>query len=244
MEEDRRELERNASGGGERRQAGLLTSQEGRILLLGLLLAALYSTWLALDCPGVSEKPQEFVAMTGTQVIFGRVAGMSFGYAMDIGPGVVVLFSMFIESVLVLLFYPLFVLTWRHLLVIKLLGNFMERTRKAAEAHRDVVIRFGIPGLMFFVWFPFWMTGPLVGSVIGFMLGLRSWVTLTVVLTGTYLAIAGWAILLRKVHERVAAYSPYAPLTVVVILIIILVGVYVLWSTRRKHDSSKRHDEA
>ncbi len=240
MEKGRREREPNTSVGENRWQAGLFATHEGRILLVGLVLAALYFTWLAFDCPGVSEEPQVFMGMTATLVFLGRAAGMSFGYAMDIGSRIVVLFSMFIESVLVLLFYPLFVLAWQRLLVIKVLRNLMETFRKAAEAHHDVVIRFGIPGLMFFVWFPFFMTGPLVGSVIGFMLGLRTWVNLTVVLTGTYLAILSWAIPLRRIHERAEAYNPYAPVVLVVILILILVGVYLLRRTRRGHDSSKR----
>ena len=120
----------------------------------------------------------------------------------------------------------------------------METTRRAAEAHHDVVIRFGIPGLMFFVWFPFFMTGPLIGSVIGFMLGLRTWVNITVVLTGTYLAILSWAILLRRIHERVEAYNPYAPVVLVTILILILVGVFLLRSIRRGRNSSKGQDGA
>lgn len=163
---------------------------------------------------------------------------------MDVGPGVVVPFRMFIETALVLLFYPPFVLTWRRLLVINVLRGFMDRTHRVAEDHRDAVLKPGIFGLFFFVWFPFWMTGPLVGSVIGFMLGLRPWVNLTIVLTGTYLAIASREILLRKIHQHIVAYSPYAPVVLVAILIVILGGVFLVRRTQRKGTSSKRQDEA
>jgi uncharacterized membrane protein len=244
MEKNYPILEVDTSEVGNHRQARLLSSQEGRILLMGLVLAAMYFAWLALGCPLVSEGPEEFIPITAALVILGRAAGMSLGYAMDVGPRVVVLFSMFIEAALVLLFYPLFVLTWRRLLVIHVLRRFMERTHRIAEDHREAVLRFGIPGLLFFVWFPFWMTGPLVGCVIGFLLGLRTWVNLTVVLTATFLAIVSWAILLQKIHHHVVAYNPYAPVVLVGILIVILVGVYLVRSTYRKDRSSKRQDEA
>lgn len=240
VEEDRGELEANASGEENRLRAGLLTSQEGRILVTGLVLAMLYIAWLALGCPWSPDKSQVLMPMTVTHILFGRAAGMSFGYAMGLGHRIVVPVSMLIETLLVLLFYPLFVLSWRHLLVIQALRNVMERTHKAAETHRDTIRRFGIAGLMIFVWFPFWMTGPLVGCVIGFLLGLRPWLNLTVVLAGTYLAMFSWAILLQKLHERVAVYSPYAPVVLVAIVIVIVVGVNVLQGVRRENDSSKR----
>ncbi|MHC4537666.1 MAG: small multi-drug export protein, partial [Planctomycetota bacterium] len=95
-------------------------------------------------------------------------------------------------------------------------------------AHKDKIQRYGIISLFIFVWFPFWMTGPVVGCVIGFLLGLRVWVNITVVLSGTCAAIFGWAFFLRQFHERVASYSSYATMVLVTLLIIIIiVGQYM-----------------
>ena len=52
---------------------------------------------------------QVVVAMTATHILFGRAAGMSFGYAVGLGHGRGHSVNMAIETVLVLLFYPLFV---------------------------------------------------------------------------------------------------------------------------------------
>jgi hypothetical protein len=85
-----------------------------------------------------------------------------------------------------------------------------------------------------FVWFPFWMTGPVVGSVIGFLLGLPVWLNMTVVLAGTYIAIFCWALFLRQLHEQVAAYSSYAGLILMGVLIaIIVLGNFLV---RRRHE--------
>jgi uncharacterized membrane protein len=136
--------------------------------------------------------------------------------------------AMVVETVVVLVFYPLFVLGWRHLLVIKRLKNVFERVRHAAETHKGTVQKYGIIGLFAFVWFPFWMTGPVVGCVIGFLLGLRPRVNLTVVLAGTYVAILAWAFFLRRIHDQAASYSSYAPMILMGLLLVIIAGGHFL----------------
>jgi uncharacterized membrane protein len=111
--------------------------------------------------------------MTATNIIFGRAAGMSFGYAGGLGHCMVMPVNMPVATILVFLFYPLFVFSRQRLRVIKVFKNLMDRTREAAEAHRDTIRKYGILGLITFAWLPFWLTGPLVGCVIGLMLGLR-----------------------------------------------------------------------
>ena len=148
---------------------------------------------------------------------------MAFGYSLYIGHAKVIPVCMIIETILVLIVYPLFVFSWRHLLVVKGLKKVFERIRKSAEAHKDKVKKYGIIGLLAFVWFPFWMTGPVVGCVIGFLLGLRAWLNITVVLSGTYLAIVAWALFLRRFHDSVAAYSSQAAMVLMVLLIVIII---------------------
>jgi uncharacterized membrane protein len=159
---------------------------------------------------------------------------MSFGYSLGLKHGSVVPVNMLIETLMVLLFYPLFVFSWRRLLVIKSLKDIMDRASKAADQHRDSIRKYGIIGLLGFVWFPFWMTGPLVGCILGFFMGLGPWLNLTVVLGGTYLAIFSWAILLRELHERVASFSPYAPVILLFIVIVIILIANVLSTGRKK----------
>jgi hypothetical protein len=78
------------------------------------------------------------------------------------------------------------------------------------------------------------MTGPVVGSVIGFMLGMRTWMTMTAVLAGTYVAIFCWAFFLRQLHEQVAAYSSYAGMILMALLIFIIIVGRLLYRTFHK----------
>jgi uncharacterized membrane protein len=210
-------------------KATLLTSSEGRLLLLGVILAFIYTFWLGIKLLLSPEESQILIGMTATELFFGRAAAMAFGYTLGLGHRTVIPICIIIETILVLIFYPLFVFSWRHLLVIKRLKNVFERIQKSAETHKDNVQKYGVIGLFFFVWFPFWMTGPVVGSVIGFLLGLRVWLNMTVVLTGTCLAIVGWAFLLRQFHNQVASYSSYAAMVLMALLVVIIITGHLLY---------------
>jgi uncharacterized membrane protein len=209
----------------------LLTSEEGRILLIGVALAFIYTFWLGIKLLYSPEESQVLIGMTATGIMFGRAAAMAFGYSMLLEHGTVITVCIIIETILVLIFYPLFVFSWRHLLIIKWLKNAFERIHMAAETHKDKVQRYGIIGLFVFVWFPFWMTGPVVGCVIGFLLGLKAWLNIPVVLTGTYVAIFGWAFFLGQFHDRVASHSSYAAMVLMVFLVIIIIIGHLLHRT-------------
>jgi uncharacterized membrane protein len=215
-----------------------LDTPEGRVLLAGLVLSAtgvvgLGFTWLY--SPAFS---QLLVAMTATNVLFGRAAAMSFGYAVGLDHVVVIPVNMLIETILVLLFYPLFVMSWRHVAELQFLKNVIRHIREAAEDNQDKIRRYGLIGLFVFVWFPFWMTGPVVGCAIGFLLGLSAGVNLAIVLIGTYLAMVGWAILLRGLHEQVAEYGAFGPMILVIVIILVVVAGHLL----HRNDRVKRHN--
>lgn len=209
-------------------RASLLSSAEGRLLLIGVGMAFLYTLWLGANLLFAPERSQVFVGMTAIQILFGRAAGMAFGYSLGLDSGTIISVCVIVETILVLLFYPLFVFSWRRLLVLKWLKNLFNRTRRVAEARKGRIQKYGIAGLFVFVWFPFWMTGPMIGCVIGFLLGLRTWVNITVVLAGTYFAIFGWAFFLRQFNKQVASYNSYAAMVLVILLIAIVVLGYFL----------------
>ena len=201
----------------------LLTSPEGRILLIGVALAFIYTLWLVINLINSPEESQILIGMTGVNIMFGRATAMLYGYSQELGHATVIPVCIIVETILVLLFYPLFVFSWRHLLIIKWLKNTFERVQRAAENHMDKVQRYGIIGLFVFVWLPFWMTGPVVGCVIGFLIGLKARLNIPVVLTGTSVAILGWAFFMRRMTGRVASYSSYAPMVILVLLIVVIV---------------------
>jgi uncharacterized membrane protein len=220
-----------------RLKAGFLAIAEGRLLLAGVALALIYTFWLGIKFLISPDESQILIGMNATEIMFGRAAGMAFGYSQGLEHITVIPVCMIIETVLVLIFYPLFVFSWRHLLVIKALKKMFDRMHKSAERHKSTIQKYGLIGLFVFVWFPFWMTGPVVGCIIGFLLGLKLWLNIIVVLAGTYVAIFGWALFLHQLHDHVASYSSYATMVLLALLVVIVVVGNLLYRTLHKDNN-------
>jgi uncharacterized membrane protein len=156
--------------------------------------------------------------MTGLNLLIGRAAGMSFGYANGLDHAVVICSNVLVETIQVLVIYPLFVLSWRNLVDVRRLRRFLVQMRRSAEASQLQVARYGMAGLFVFVFLPFWMTGPVVGSIIGFLIGLKPRQNLGTVLAATYVAIGIWALLFDQLNELLATYGRYAAFATVLVL--------------------------
>ena len=221
----------------------LFRTAEGWILAAGLLLACAHMVVLGLAYRRSPALAHSLMSMTGTHILGGRGAAMSWGYVQGLPVWAVIVVNMVIETFLVFLAYPLFVFSYRGLLKAGPLEDALGRARRAAQAHQQTIMKFGIPGLLLFVWFPFWMTGPIVGSVIGFLIGLRPWVNMAVVLSGTYLAIVCWSLLLKQVHESLQRLGPYVPVAFASLIVLAAVGIHVGYAlSRRGHNGAARND--
>lgn len=210
----------------------LFASAEGRLLAVGLVLAGLLLLALGIGWQLFPERIVSFAAMTGLNLVIGRAAGMSFGYASGLGHAQVVPLNMLVETIQVLVVYPLFALSWRQLIRWPRLQPMLVHMHRAAESGGGAVRKFGILGLFVFVFVPFWMTGPVVGAVIGFLIGLRPWVNLAIVLSATYVAIGVWGLLLNELSAWAATVNRFAPFALVVAIALIVLAMQ--WMMRRR----------
>jgi uncharacterized membrane protein len=219
----------------------LFKTTEGRILLLGFAIAIVGLIVMGLVAFWSPQTSRMIGAMTFSNIIFGRAVSMSIGYAGGYGHALVVSVNIWVETVLVLLFYPVFVFSVCKLVEFPKLKRLLDHTHAAAERHHEKVRRYGIIGLFAFVWFPFWMTGPVVGCAIGYLLGFPAWLTVSVVLAGTYIAMGGWAYLLFGLHERAAVFGPWAPVLIVGLIMLIFFAGY--WLNRVGNDQQQNGPE-
>jgi uncharacterized membrane protein len=213
-------------------KAGLASTPEGRILITGLAITILCIVFLVISLFWKPEIAEILVAMISTDIAFGWITSMSLGYTIGLNNIQIILITMFIETTLVLLFYPLFVFSWKKIIVIRVLKSIIDRIGKGAEKFQKPVQKYGIWGLFIFTWAPFWMTGPVVGSAIGFLIGLHPLHNLAIVISATYVAIMCWALVLGKIHTSVAGYGPLAPLIFLSIILIIIVAGNFLFKSK------------
>jgi uncharacterized membrane protein len=225
---------------GTKMRETLFASTEGRMLGFGLALTGLMLLAFGVGWHLYPDSILPYAIMTGLNLIIGREAGMSFGYASGFSHAQVVPLNMLIETIQVLVIYPLFVQSTRHLIKLRTLEPFIARIHHAAESGGGVVRKFGIAGLFVFVFTPFWMTGPVVGAIIGFLIGLRPWVNLTVVLVSTYIAIGVWALLLNELNVWAAQVNQFAPYAL--FLAIVLIAAAMQWLGRHRERSANGED--
>lgn len=217
----------------------LLWTIEARILAVGLVLALLTVVALSVGWLVNPELAARFAAMTGLNLTVGRAAGMSFGYASGLRHPSVISSSVLVETIQVLVVYPLFVLSWKSLVDVRHMQRLLVGMRRSAEANQSRVARYGMIGLFAFVFLPFWMTGPVVGSVIGFLIGLKARHNLLIVLSATYAAVAIWAVFFEHMNEWLAAYGRYAAFGLVLVVAVAALARRVVWAWRQNQGHAR-----
>ncbi|PHS41047.1 MAG: hypothetical protein COB07_03380 [Sulfurovum sp.] len=187
----------------------LVKHTEGQILILGLLLLGCFLILILLCALFLPHYLQPLLSLTATNVLFGRGAGLSIGIAAQMDTFVLIALNFMIEAIMVLILYPLFVLSWNKLELVSYppLNLFLERSRKNADRYKPLMQRYGIIGLILFVLTPFAMTGPVVGSFLGYLIRFSHRVTLFIVLFSTLIAIILWVYLIKNFEEVLIAYS-------------------------------------
>ncbi|MEA2091544.1 MAG: small multi-drug export protein [Campylobacterota bacterium] len=199
----------------------LLSSQEGKIFALGILLFFIYSISITSVYLFSVQDANNLIAMTITNFFFGRAAGISYGFTAEFSDKIIILANMIIEFITVMIIYPLFVLSWKKSVNIEMLRGFFTKIREQRVKYQSFFQKYGKYGLFIFVWFPFWMTGPVVGAIIGFLIGVKHYVTMLIVLSGTSLAIIIWTYFLKEIMYLLDQLSSNAPYILLVLFVVI-----------------------
>jgi len=199
---------------------------ESWILSFGLFFLVVFLFLLALSAYFHPNEFNVLLSMTASNIIFGRMAGLSIGISSQMDTTLLITFNLFIESIMVLILYPLFVLSWKSLHVVSYapLSDFLKRSQKSAEKYQPLIKKYGIIGLVFFVLTPFAMTGPVVGSFVGYLMGLSHLTTLIVVLFSTLIAIILWTYFIKNFEATLIVYSD----TLITVLSAAAI-VFLLW---------------
>jgi uncharacterized membrane protein len=206
-----------------------LKHSEGKILAFGLLLLAIFLIQLAISAYFWPEKFNILLSMTASNIVFGRMAGLSIGISSQIDTTILIAFNLFIESIMVLILYPLFVLSWKSLHVVsyKPLSDFLTRSQESAEKYQPMIKKYGIIGLLFFVVTPFAMTGPVVGSFVGYLMGLPHLTTLLSVIFSTLIAIILWTYFIKNFEATLILYSDALIMILSSAAVIVLIWYFI-----------------
>lgn len=156
-------------------------------------------------------------------LLAGRAISIVQGTHLGLPPWLIVLMATYADTAAMLILYPLFVYSYEHIVEGHFLQKRMRTMLESAERHVDRFRRFKIAGVFLFVMAPLWMTGIIVGAILGYLLGLRTWVTITTVIIGAFVAVTSWVYAYDLVFQWLNRIHQGLALTLTVALILGLV---------------------
>jgi len=180
----------------------LFNTSEGRIFLTGLMLSLLllitigYFTYI--DIGTAKTLTLAFFAHT----FGGRAAGIGLCIMQGFGPIITIAYNFYLEVLIVCFAYSIFVLTTNNYIRVIWVANLIERLAQKAEEQKDKVQSFGWVGLFIFVMLPLPVTGPVMGSVIGYMIRINLCKNFSAIGSGTLAAIIVWFFCFDFLEQR------------------------------------------
>lgn len=208
----------------------LFQGKEGNILILALFLTFCLIVFIIISYQFDISFANKLTGIILSNVFVGRVPALSFGYAANLPHFVVISTNVLTEIILVSYLYPLFVFSFNGILKVKVLEKFFNEIKSKKEQHQKKFDKYGKFGLFIFVFIPFWMTGPIVGSIIGFLIGMKHYTTIIIVFIATAIAISIWGFFLQEIIDFLLTFDAQ----LVWILLFILVSALLLYRFRNR----------
>ncbi|MDY0220660.1 MAG: small multi-drug export protein [Desulfobacterium sp.] len=184
------------------KQQRLFPTVEGRILIIGailfFLLLVVTGYYAAVDIETAKTLGMVFIAHT----FGGRAAGIGLCIMNGYGPTFTIVYNFYLEVLIVCFAYSFFVLTANNYVRVRWVTNLMERLSQKALEQREKVRSFGWIGIFVFVMLPLPATGPVMGSIIGYMLRISLVRNFTATASGTLTAIIVWFFCFDFLEDR------------------------------------------
>jgi uncharacterized membrane protein len=202
-----------------------------------LVLFGSYFLELAL---GHTAKANHIWKIIGVHVSLGAGFGAMQGakYTADLSICENILVNTLITISIIFIFYTLFNLSCRGLFRIHWLEKQFHSLTSNATTQKKTWVRFGIPGIFLFVLFPLTCTGPLVGAVLGRVIGLGYWTNLATVASGSVSTVIAFAFFGEWITKHVSTLA----LTIIIVVALILVGLVKLidWRKQRQQTTQEQ----
>ena len=205
-------------------------TQEGFVLIssifLTICLVSFVIVYYFID-PTFSNK---ITGIVFTNIFLGRVPALSLGYAAGMSHLETISVNIIAEMILVTLIYSLFIFSYRGILKVKALEDFFIKVEEKKEEHKDKFEKYGKVGLFVFVFIPFWMTGPIVGSIIGFLIGMKHFTVIFIVFLSLIVSVTLWGLFLQEIIDFVIGFD----VRLLWLLIFIIILVFIFLKFRRR----------
>lgn len=221
-------------------RARFLQSEEGRIFVVGCCMLIVWIEGVAVLWGVNSPKWFAMLTMGLTHLVAGRAAAIVHGTNLGLSNPLTAGLAIYTDIAAMVILYPLLVFSYKNFFEAKFFQRHMKHVFESARKGAGRMRRYKILSIFLFVWFPFWMTGIITGSVLGFLLGLRTWVTMVTVIFGSASAVVCWVYAYEKIFSWLSQINQYVS---VAVSLVIIVGLIVLRLLRQRREDLRPSDE-
>jgi len=214
----------------------LLRGDRGQIFATGCCMLILWIATIAILWHLQHHRWDDLLLMGFTQLMVGRAGAIAHATQVGFNATTRVLLACYIDCTIVMIAYPVLIFSYHNLLERRFFKEHMEPI--FASARRNVA-RFRsskMIGVFAFVWFPFFMTGVVAGSVLGYLLGLRAWITIATVALGTLSATICWVFAYDTLFGWLGAVHRSIPVAFTAMIIIVLAVRRIMLERRKERN--------
>lgn len=215
----------------------LLNTIEGRVLVTGFLFTILFLTFVIIGMvqgvPGAKVALLVFIAHCAGS----RAGGIGICILDKFDPITTIALNFYIECLMVCYTYSGFVLSTSGMFKAAWIKKYMGKLKQKAEEKKEKIGRWGWLGIFAFVMAPLPVTGPVIGTIIGYMLRMSLFSNFSAAGLGTLTAIIAWCYGFDFLEHR------FAMLQYVFAGICVLIIIPYLKPLKKFIDSLRRDDE-
>jgi uncharacterized membrane protein len=220
---------------------------EVRILLIGLFLSALLGLYLAFLFFVDRHLSWVMSSAAFANALGGRALGITTCLSAGISVFQTIVFNFYVEAAVVLVVYGFVVLIMRNVIQPKIFHTAVRQAELTAQNQKTKVKKYGAIGLFLFVMFPFFMTGPVVGSVIAYLLNYKAINNFLIVLSGTLTSIVIYSLIGNRLLNTINQYVEVDLVkkwgTIIVGLMILVFLIYHIGTVKKFLDHEIENDD-
>lgn len=213
---------------------------EVKILSIGLLLTLLLCSFLLLV---LFIDPKLYGVLSSTAIVHlmgGRGLGIATCLSAGLSTVTTIAYNFFLEIVIVLVAYGMAVLVIRNVIEPKLLKSAVRQAELTAQEQKTKIKRYGTIGLFLFVMFPFFMTGPVIGAIIGYLLHYKAINNFLIIFGGTLTSIVIYTLIGNSVLDYANRFVDIDQVKmwggIVVGVLILIFAIYHIGTVKRYLD--------
>jgi len=205
----------------------LIRTPEGRVFLIFILLGILTAGLIGVAFFRSTELGETLLMALGANSLGGRAAAIGLCLARHLGKTETILYNTLLETTNLFLMYSIFVLSINYALHFRIFKKFKklnEGLEVSAQKYKERIGKFGWFGLLVFVMIPLPVTGPVVGSVVGYFLRMSVLRNFSAIITGCVLSVILWV----KFFDFLERYLHVFQYVFAILLVVVAVSCFKL----------------